>query len=154
MRERMLWVGIGVLSLLLAAALGLATSRLTEAPVGLTAEPVSADEALAPAPREAATATPTPTPDRERRRRRRTPTPTPTPARTPVPTAVPTAAPTAAPVSPAPDDDDAVRRRQLGVRVEPTRAVTTTAAVAAAGAGRATTTRSRRAGCGWARCSG
>ena len=54
MRERMLWVAIGVLSLLLAAALGLATSRLTEAPVGLTAEPVSADEALAPT----ATATP------------------------------------------------------------------------------------------------
>jgi hypothetical protein len=50
MRERMLWVGMGVLSLLLAAALGLATSKLTEAPVGLSAEPVSAGEALAPRP--------------------------------------------------------------------------------------------------------
>ena len=67
MRERMLWIGIGVLSLLLAAALGLATSRLTEAPVGLTAEPVSADEALAPT----ATAAPDATP------RRRTPKPKP-----------------------------------------------------------------------------
>ena len=78
MRERMLWVGIGVLSLLLAAALGLATSRLTEAPVGLTAEPVSADEALAPTatatPTPAATATPTPKP-----KKRRKPKPTPTP---------------------------------------------------------------------------
>jgi hypothetical protein len=82
MRERMLWVGIGVLSLLLAAALGLATSRLTEAPVGLTAEPVSADEALAPSP----TATPAPA---ERVHKRRKPKPTATPA----PTAVPTAAP-------------------------------------------------------------
>jgi hypothetical protein len=50
MRERMLWVALGVVSLLLAAALGLATSRLTEAPVGLSAEPVSAGEALAPQP--------------------------------------------------------------------------------------------------------
>jgi hypothetical protein len=99
MRERMLWVGIGVLSLLLAAALGLATSRLTEAPVGLTAEPVSADEALAPTatatPTPAATATPTPKP-----RKRRKPKPTPTP------TAAPTAVPTAAPVSPSSDDGD------------------------------------------------
>ena len=97
MRERMLWVAIGVLSLLLAAALGLATSRLTEAPVGLTAEPVSADEALAPTatatPTPAATATPTPKP-----KKRRKPTPT--------PTAVPTAVPTAAPVSPSSVDDD------------------------------------------------
>jgi hypothetical protein len=72
MRERMLWVVLGVVSLLLAAALGLATSRLTEAPVGLSAEPVSAGEALAPRPvatREPArtgtpepTATSTPTP--------------------------------------------------------------------------------------------
>src|ERR671916_401389 len=74
MRERMLWVGIGVLSLLLAAALGLATSKLTEAPVGLSAEPVSAGEALAPAP----TASPEAT--REPRKRRPPPPPPPPPA--------------------------------------------------------------------------
>jgi hypothetical protein len=68
MRERMLWVGIGLLSLLLAAALGLATSKLTEAPVGLSAEPVSAGEALAPSP----TATPDAT--REPRKRKADPT--------------------------------------------------------------------------------
>jgi hypothetical protein len=85
MRERMLWVGIGVLSLLLAAALGLATSRLTEAPVGLTAEPVSADEALAPSPTATPAATATPAPAERVRK--------PKPTATPAPTAVPTAAP-------------------------------------------------------------
>src|SRR5918998_1422804 len=89
MRERMLWVGIGVLSLLLAAALGLATSKLTEAPVGLSAEPVSAGEALAPDATPEATATPDGT--REPRKKggkpkpKRTPTPTPEPTRTPTP---------------------------------------------------------------------
>ncbi|HTE58859.1 MAG TPA: hypothetical protein VK631_00820 [Solirubrobacteraceae bacterium] len=88
MRERMLWVALGLVSLVLAAALGLATSKLTDAPVGLSAEPVSAGEALAPSPmatpKPAATQAP-----RKRRRPRRTPT------ATPAPTAVPTAVPTA-----------------------------------------------------------
>jgi hypothetical protein len=88
MRERMLWVALGVVSLLLAAGLGLATSALTKAPVGLSAEPVSAGEALAPSP----TADPTPAATREPRKRRRPkPTPTPRPAPTAVPTSVPTA---------------------------------------------------------------
>ena len=85
MRERMLWVGIGVLSLLLAAALGLATSKLTEAPVGLSAEPVSAGEALAPSSTPDARATP----DATREPRKPKPTPTPTRTATPAPAAPP-----------------------------------------------------------------
>lgn len=77
----MLWVGLGVVSLLLAAALGLATSRLTEAPVGLSAEPVSAGEALAPQPDAAPTATREPA--------EREPAVDSTPTATPAGTAVP-----------------------------------------------------------------
>jgi hypothetical protein len=82
MRERMLWICLGLLSLLLAGALGLATSRLTEAPIGLSAEPVSAGEALAPKQRPE----PTPTATAKRKRPKRTPTPTPTPAPAAAPT--------------------------------------------------------------------
>ena len=98
MRERMLWIGIGVLSLLLAAALGLATSRLTEAPVGLSAEPVSAGEALAPTATATPTRTPEPTPKPKRKKR--------TPERTATPEPTPTAAPTAAPTAVPTVDDD------------------------------------------------
>jgi hypothetical protein len=48
MRERMLWIAGGLVGLLLAGALALVTSGLTQPPVGLADEPVSAGEALAP----------------------------------------------------------------------------------------------------------
>lgn len=67
MRERLLWILAGAAGLVLAAGVGLAASELTRAPVGLSAEPVSAGEALAPKPRRTA-----------RPRRTQTPTPTPT----------------------------------------------------------------------------
>jgi hypothetical protein len=110
MRERLTWIGLGALGLLVAAALGVATSRLTEAPVGLAAEPVSAGQALAPAPAPTEAATAKPTPKRTR---------TPRPKRTP--TAAPTRAPTTAPQTTAPpvasvddsggDDDSSGRGR-------------------------------------------
>ena len=110
MRERMLWVGIGVLSLLLAAALGLATSSLTEAPVGLSAEPVSAGEALAPAPDPAGSPAPEGT---ARARRSATPKPTPDATRTPAPTRTATPQPTGDPRA---DDVLELRVRLLGRR--------------------------------------
>ena len=98
MRERMLWVALGVVSLLLAAGLGLATSALTKAPVGLSAEPVSAGEALAPSPTAA------PEADGHARAAQAPPAqaagPRPRPRRR---RAAPTAAPTAVPTAPSDD---------------------------------------------------
>jgi hypothetical protein len=73
MRERLIWICIGAVGLVLAAGLGLAAGELTSTPVGISAEPVSAGEALAPK----ATATAAP-----RRRPKATPTPAPTAAAT------------------------------------------------------------------------
>jgi hypothetical protein len=70
MRDRLLWVIAGAAGLVLAAGIGLATASLTRAPVGLSAEPVSAGQALAPKSRPKARSTPRPHP---------TPTATPTP---------------------------------------------------------------------------
>ena len=101
MRERMLWVALGVVSLLLAAALGLATSQLTKAPIGLSAEPVSAGEALAPQATGEATAEPSATSTARKRKRKQQPDR----AQTPEPA---TATATAAPAATA-DDNSAAR---------------------------------------------
>lgn len=109
MRARLPWILAGLAGLVAAAALGLAASRLTEPPVGLSGEPVSAGEALAPGrttattPRRAVT-----TPARRRTRpTRTTTTPAVAPAPAPVPAArVPAArvpAPTAVPTTPSDD---------------------------------------------------
>ena len=76
MRERLTWILLGALGLVVAAVLGLAMSELTSTPVGLSAEPVSAGSALAPK------ATPTANP---RKRPRATPTTTPTATATATP---------------------------------------------------------------------
>jgi hypothetical protein len=91
MRERLVWIGLGLLGLVAAAAIGLAASKVTDAPIGLSAEPVSAGEALAPK----RTATPRP-------RRRATPT------------ATATSAPTATVDDDGGDDDSGGRGRGRG----------------------------------------
>ncbi|HWC26454.1 MAG TPA: hypothetical protein VG474_07720 [Solirubrobacteraceae bacterium] len=90
MRERTIWIAAGLLGLLVAVGLAVLTNHVARPPVGLSGEPVSAGEQLAP-PRTARTAT-TPA-----RRRGAT-----TPART-APTAPP---PPVAPAVPGRDDDD------------------------------------------------
>jgi len=48
MRARLPWIAVALAGLVLAAGLGLAISRFISPPVGLSAEPVSAGQALAP----------------------------------------------------------------------------------------------------------
>ena len=55
MRERTIWIAAGLLGLVVAIALALLTSHVSQPPVGVPGEPVSAGRQLAP-PR-AATAT-------------------------------------------------------------------------------------------------
>lgn len=79
MSERTIWICAGLLGLAVAVGLALLMSRVSQPPVGVPGEPVSAGQQLAPA-RTAARAQ--------------------QPARTPVRTTTPAAAP------PAADDDD------------------------------------------------
>ena len=79
MRRTALWIGAALAGLVVAAGLTTAAAQLSNQRVGLSSEPLSAGDALAP------TATPTPA---------RTATPTRTPRRTATPTPTRTAAPT------------------------------------------------------------
>lgn len=58
MRERLIWISAGLLGLVFAASLAMATSRVTKPDVGLAGEPVSAGQALAPPPATAPAAAP------------------------------------------------------------------------------------------------
>lgn len=87
MRRTLLWVLAAVAGVLLVAGVTYAASSLTTQTVGLSSEPVSADEQLVPAATASPTPTPTPKPKPKKKKR-----PKPTPTATP--TAVPTAAPT------------------------------------------------------------
>lgn len=56
-RERTTWIAAGLLGLVAAIALAVLTNRVSQPPVGLTGQPISAGEALAPrspAPRSTA----------------------------------------------------------------------------------------------------
>ena len=95
MRSAILWTLAAVAGILIAAGVTLAASSLSSQSIGLSAEPLTAGQSLAPA-RDAATPTATATPERRReqsrrksRRKRTQP-----PIRTATPTPVPTAAPT------------------------------------------------------------
>jgi hypothetical protein len=91
-RALAIWTLAGLAGLAIAAGLTYAASQLASQPVGLTSEPLSAGEDLAPGPaRSTPTATPTPTP--AKRRPRRTPTPTPDATRAATPAATPVTAP-------------------------------------------------------------
>jgi hypothetical protein len=99
-RPAVLWTLAALAGIVLVAGLTLAASRLSSQRIGLSAEPLQAGQALAPAdvasspaPR-ARRATATPAPRRTARPKR-----TPTPAATAVPTAVPTAVRTAVPTA-------------------------------------------------------
>jgi septal ring-binding cell division protein DamX len=92
-RSAILWTLAAVAGLLLAAGVTLAASSLSSQRVGLSAEPLTAGDSLAPTPAGAEpTATATPERKKATRRKKRRParTATPTPVRTAVPTAVPT----------------------------------------------------------------
>jgi hypothetical protein len=89
-RRTAVWIGAAVAGLVLAAALTTAAATLSDQRVGLSSEPLSAGDDLAPSP----TASPTPT-----RTARPKPTRTARPRRTATPTAARTAVPTV-------DDDD------------------------------------------------
>ena len=91
--RRVLWILGAFAGVLLAAGVTYAASSLSTQQIGISSEPVSAGEDLAPA--LTATPTPTPTPKRKQRRPKRTSTPTPTPTPAPRATATPTPVPTA-----------------------------------------------------------
>jgi hypothetical protein len=88
-RRTAVWIGAAVAGLVLAAGLTTAAATLSDQRVGLSSEPLTAGDDLAPAATPSAAPTRTPRP-------RRTATPTPKPRRTatPAPTAVRTAVPT------------------------------------------------------------
>ena len=89
--RRLLWFVGALAGVVLAAGVTYAASSLSTQRIGLSSEPASAGEDLAPARTETPTATPTPTPTPKKKKRKRPkPTPTPTPRATAVPTAVPT----------------------------------------------------------------
>jgi hypothetical protein len=94
-RRTAVWVGAALAGLVLAAGLTTAAATLSDQRVGLSSEPLTAGEQLAPPATDTASPTPTrtarPRATRTARPRR---TATPTAARTSVPTAAPTAAPT------------------------------------------------------------
>src|SRR4051794_36665834 len=98
-RAALLWTLAAVVGVVLVAGVTLAASRISSQGVGLSAEPVSAGDSLAPARGRTATATATATPSRTRRARRNarrprvTATPRPRATATPVP-AAPAPAPT------------------------------------------------------------
>ena len=86
MRRTALWIGAALAGLVVAAGLTTAAAQLSNQRVGLSSEPLTAGEDLAP------TATPTATPSRTA-----TPTPTRTPRPKPRRTATPRPARTAVP---------------------------------------------------------
>jgi hypothetical protein len=48
------WVGLALLGILIAAAVSIAASRLASQQIGLSSQPITAGDALAPRPREGA----------------------------------------------------------------------------------------------------
>jgi hypothetical protein len=74
-RRTAVWVGAALAGLVLAAGLTSAAAQLSNQRVGISSEPLTAGDALAPTPTPTRTATPRPTR-----------TPTPAPRRTVVPT--------------------------------------------------------------------
>jgi hypothetical protein len=83
MRRTALWIGAALAGLVVAAGLTTAAAQLSNQRVGISSEPVTAGDALAPTATPSPTRTPRPTPTRTPRPRR---TATPTPTRTAVPT--------------------------------------------------------------------
>ena len=81
--RKLLWILGAFAGVVLAAGVTYAASSLSTQRIGISSEPASAGQDLAPARTESPTPTPTPTP---RRQRRPTPTPTPTPRATATPT--------------------------------------------------------------------
>jgi hypothetical protein len=73
MRRTALWILAAVAGVLVIAGVTAAASTLSTQSIGLSSEPLTAGDRLAP------TATPTPTPTATPRKSTRTPTPTPTP---------------------------------------------------------------------------
>ena len=90
MMRRLLWFVGALAGVVLAAGVTYAASSLSTQRIGLSSEPASAGEDLAPARTQTPTPTPTPTPRKKKKRKRPKPTPTPTPRATAAPTAVPT----------------------------------------------------------------
>jgi hypothetical protein len=86
MRSLLLWTLAAVAGLLIAAGITLAASSLSSQSIGLSSEPLTAGEQLAPERTATSTATTTPQ-KREKRRAQRKATPSPTAAPTAVPTA-------------------------------------------------------------------
>jgi len=86
-RRTAAWVGIALVGLVLAAGLTSAAAQLSNQRVGLSSEPLTAGDALAPTPTPTPTRTATPRPAR---------TATPRPTRTATPSATRTAVPTVA----------------------------------------------------------
>jgi hypothetical protein len=86
MRSVVLWSLAALAGILVAAGITLAASSLSSQQIGLSAEPLSAGDALVP--ERTATPDPTPTATPEKRRKKRRPQRTATPA--PTATAVPT----------------------------------------------------------------
>ena len=85
----LLWTLGALVGVVLAAGVTYAASSLSTQRIGISSEPVSAGQELAPKATASRTPTPTPAP-KKKQRPRPTPTATPRPAATPVPTAVPT----------------------------------------------------------------
>ena len=87
-RRTAVWLGAALAGLVVAAGLTTAAAQLSNQRVGLSSEPLTAGDELAPAPTRSpaprATRTPSPRPTRTPRPRR---TATPAPTQTPAPTA-------------------------------------------------------------------
>src|SRR3954451_22639773 len=86
LRPTLLWCLAAVAGVVLAAGIAYAASGLARAPIGLSSEPLSAGQGLAPKPTAAATAAPKP----KRKRTKPKPAATTTPSPAPVATAAPT----------------------------------------------------------------
>ena len=85
------WILGALAGVVLAAGVTYAASSLSTQSIGLSSEPVSAGDDLAPQAPPTPTPTPTATPTPRKKKKRPTPTPTPTPTPRPAVTPVPTA---------------------------------------------------------------
>ncbi len=108
--DRIKWIGLALLGLAIAAAVGIAASNLASREIGLASEPIEAGDALAPAsiakPRQPASRPTAPSKPQQPRSR-------PTPPSTTTPQTTPTV-PTQAPEEPAAGGTPTVETQQPG----------------------------------------
>jgi len=90
-RSTLLWTLAAIAGVVIVAGVTYAASGLSTQTIGLSSEPLSAGEDLAPA--ETSAPKPKPTPEKARRHRKKRARPTPTPTPVPAPPVAPTVDP-------------------------------------------------------------